>query len=132
MPRRRPRVSIANYGQYTPWDKNSRKLPKLLKYTDTIEAIDGNEFGVIIDVDDAKGKVLQFSIKHPPLRDDEGNLLPDFRGELFVNTHHMQFFVGDGIWLPVEDKIGLWEVLIWLDDQLVVHKKFSMVAAGSL
>ncbi len=127
MPRRKPFIKIFNFGRYTTWNKTSRELPKILEYTQTIEAINGNEFGIIIDVKDAKSKVLDFVIKHPPIKDDNGNLLPQFKGHLFVKTHNTQFFVGDGIWLPVEDKVGAWEVLVYMDGKLEVSKKFEIV-----
>lgn len=128
MPRRIPKISIANYGRYSTWDKRSRELPKLIKYTSTIEAVDGNEFGIIIDVDNLKGKVLNFIIKHPPILDDDGNLLPYFKGDLHVKTNHTQFFVGDGIWLPIENKLGEWEVVILYEKKEVVSQKFMIVA----
>jgi len=127
MPRRKPNIEIANYGRYTAWNKTSREMPKLLKYTSTIEAVDGNEFGVIINVDNLKGEILGFIIKHPPIRNKNGNLLPQFKGELHVNSNHTQFFVGDGIWLPIEDKIGEWEVIILHKNKQVVSKKFNIV-----
>jgi hypothetical protein len=129
MSKRKINISIANYGRYTTWNKKSKKLPKLLHYTDTIEAIDGNEFGIIINVDNAKGQVLEFIIKHPPLLNPKGNLLPQFKGELYVNTIHTQFFVGDGIWLPLEDKIGEWKIIILLDNKEIVSKKFMIIPA---
>lgn len=128
MPRRKPNISIANYGRYSTWDKKSRDLPKLLKYTSEIEAVEGNEFGIIIDVDNMKGKVLNFIIKHPPILNSDGNLLPYFKGVLHVNTNHARFFVGDGIWLPVDDKIGEWEVVILFEGIIKVSKKFNIVA----
>lgn len=127
MPKRKIKISIANYGEYTTWNKKSRQMPKLLRYTDTIEAIEGNEFGIIINVDHAKGKVLEFIIKHPPLLNPQGNRIPQFKGELYVNSIHTQFFVGDGIWLPLEDKIGEWEVIILLDNKEMVSKKFMII-----
>lgn len=130
MPRRKPEISIANYGWYSKWDKRSRNLPKLIKYTTTIEAVDGNEFGIVLNVDNLKGKVLDFIIKHPPLLDDDGNLLPFFKGKLYVKTNHTQFFVGDGIWLPIDDKIGEWEVVILYDNKVAVSKKFNIVEAS--
>lgn len=127
MPKKKPEITIANYGQYTTWNKKSREMPKLIKYTDTIEAFEGNEFGIIINVDYCKGKVLDFTIKHPPIVNEEGNLMPQFKGELYVNSIHTQFFVGDGIWLPIHDKIGEWEVIIYLDGKKAVSKKFNIV-----
>ena len=127
MPNRKPEITIANYGRYTTWNKKSREMPKLLQYTNTIEAIEGHEFGIIINVDNAKGEVLEFIIKHPPIKNDKGYLLPQFKGKLYVNTIHTQFFVGDGIWLPVNDKIGEWEILIYLKERIIVSKKFRII-----
>jgi len=131
MPRRKPQISIANYGQYTAWNKTSREMPKLIKYTTTIEAVEGNEFGIIINVDFLKGEILNFIIKHPPIKDGKGNFLPQFKGELHVNSVHTQFFIGDGIWLPVEDKIGDWEVIILHNNKKVVSKSFKISACNT-
>lgn len=130
MPRRKPNIEIANYGKYTAWNKTSREMPKLLKYTTTIEAVEGNEFGIIINVDNLKGEILEFIIKHPPIKNEQGNLLPQFKGNLYVNSNHTQFFIGDGIWLPVDDKIGVWEVLILYNNKQVVSKAFNIVPAN--
>ncbi len=130
MPRRIPKISIANYGRYTAWDRTSNKIPKLIKYTNTIEAIEGNEFGIIINVDNLKGGVLDFIIKHPPILNTKGNLMPQFKGELFVHSNHTQFFVGDGIWLPVEDKVGEWEVIILYEGKEKVSMKFQVLIPG--
>lgn len=129
MPRRKPLITMANYGRYTTWNKTSRELPKILEYTNTVEAIEGCEFGVIVDVKDAKGKVLDFMIKHPPIKNEKGNLLPQFKGQLHVKSHNTQFFVGDGLWLPLEDKIGTWEVIISMGDKQWVSKQFNVIAA---
>lgn len=127
MPRRKPNIEIANYGRYTTWNKKSRELPKLIKYTTTIPAVDGYEFGITINVDNLKGKVLDFIIKHPELKREDGSLMPQFKGELYVNTNHTQFFVGDGIWLPIDDKIGEWEIVIMYQRKVAVSKKFEIV-----
>jgi len=131
MPKKKPQVTLANYGRYTTWNKKSREMPKLLEYTDVIHAIEGYEFGIIIEVDFAKGKILEFTINHPPIKDEKGKLLPQFNGELYVNSIHTKFFVGDGIWLPVEDKVGIWEIVIMLDHKKVMSKKFNVVAAAN-
>lgn len=131
MPKRKPAVSITNYGRYTTWNKTSRELPKLIEYTQIIDAVDGNEFGIVIEVKNLKGKILEFVIKHPPIKNELGNLLPQFKGQLHVRSHNTQFFVGDGIWLPVADKIGEWEVLVYLNGKLCVSKKFNIIAANT-
>lgn len=127
MPKQKPNITIEKFGRFTTWDKTSREMPRLIKYTTEIEAVDGNEFGIVINVDYLKGEVLEFTIKHPPIKDEKGNLLPQFKGELHVNSKHTQFFVGDGIWLPVEDKIGAWEITIFYKNEKVANKKFDVI-----
>ncbi len=100
-------VKIDSYdGRYTKWEHDSKKLPEIRAYTNTIEAIEGNEFGMILRIIYGKGLKLDFCIKHPPFQNAKGNQEPDFKGEHFVNSNDLRFYIGDCIWPPVEDKVG--------------------------
>lgn len=130
MPRKKPKIRIESYGRYSRWERGNRKLPKILEFTQTIEAIEGNEFGMILKIEGGKGMRLDFCIKHPPFRDESGNLEPDFTGEYFVNSNRYEFYIGDCIWLPVEDKIGAWEIMVSHDGQELARKVFHVVPAS--
>lgn len=127
MPKRKPKIKIESYGRYSKWERGSKKLPKILEFTNTIEAIEGNEFGLLLKIEGGKGLRLDFCIKHPPFRDSKGNVEPDFVGEYFVNTNNYKFFIGDSIWLPVEDKLGTWEVIVYSEGNEIAYQKFEIV-----
>ncbi|MCG8698270.1 MAG: DUF3859 domain-containing protein [Bacteroidales bacterium] len=127
MPKKKPKFIIDSYGRFSTWNKKSRELPKILEFTDTIEAIEGNEFGIRLKVIGAKGIKLTFCINHPPIRDEKGHILPDFTGELYVNSNNFECFVGDGIWLPVNEKKGNWTVTIRHEKEIIASKIFKVV-----
>ena len=127
MARKQPKITIESFGRYSPWNRNSRELPKILEFTTTIEAVDGNEFGMILHITGGKGIRLNYCIKHPYFRDDSGKVEPDFTGEYFVANNDFKFFIGDCIWLPVEDKTGIWEVLVFYEEKMVASQKFEVV-----
>lgn len=127
MPKIKPKIKIESYGRYSKWNRESRELPKILEFTHTIEATDGNEFGMILKIEGGKGLRLDFCIKHPPFRDANGNVEPDFVGEYYVNTNNYEFFIGDCIWLPLEDKLGTWKVIVNSEGKEIASKKFNVV-----
>ena len=71
-----PEVEIISYGQYTRWDRESKDLPDLVSLTESVEAELDVEFGMIIEIWQAKGRFIQFRIDHPPFTDNEGNIDP--------------------------------------------------------
>ncbi|MCD8265333.1 MAG: DUF3859 domain-containing protein [Tannerellaceae bacterium] len=50
MPKINPEFTILSYGLYTPWDRNSKELPKVLRHTLDIPAAIDVEFGFILSV----------------------------------------------------------------------------------
>lgn len=128
MPRRKPDIKIESYGRYSKWERESKKLPSILEFTTTIEAIEGNEFGMIIRITGGKGLKLDYCIKHPSFPNTKGDIEPDFCGEYFVNSNDFRFYIGDCIWLPVEDKRGDWEIFIYHDERCVAEKSFKIVS----
>ncbi len=116
-----------SWGIYKNWDKASRDLPKITKFTDTVPARLGIEFGYIVNIKKAKGKKLYYCIEHPPFLDDDGNIAPPFDGEIYVKTNDWDFYLGDSIWQPVHDKIGAWRMITTIDDLLLADKSFSIV-----
>jgi hypothetical protein len=117
-----PKVEVLSYGQYTTWDRESKELPQLLEMTEKVEARIDAEFGMIVEITGAKGRYLNYRIDHPPFADKNGNIAPPFEGSHQVRSTPFQFFLGDTIWAPVEDKRGEWKMSIFFEDQLVASK----------
>lgn len=125
MAKKKIDIKIKSYGIYSQWDRSSKELPKLRKVTTDIPAELDVEFGYILHIKGGKGTMLEFVIKHPPFIDVKtGDTAPDFVGEHYVNSNDWMFFLGDTIWEPVEDKVGIWEVVVFMDGKEVANKKF--------
>ena len=117
-----PRVEIVSYGKYTKWDRDSKKLPELVELTKEVKAEVGVEFGMIVEIFQAKGRFLEFRIDHPPFADQFGTVEPPFEGNYQIKQNPYVFFLGDTIWEPVEDKRGPWTMTVYIDDQEVASK----------
>lgn len=124
---KKPEFIIDSYGRYSKWDKQSKMLPKILEFTNEIEAVEGNEFGITLKVKRGKGCVLQFTIDHPPIKDENDKYLPVFTGDIFVNSNDFDCFVGDGIWPPASEKKGTWKITITYNQKIIAKKTFKIV-----
>jgi len=113
---------LYSYGEYSNWERTSKKLPKLLNITDRVQISPDIEFGYIIKIKGAKGKKIEYRIEHPPFNDKDGNTEPAFEGEYFVNSNDYEFFLGDTVWEPYEDKKGEWILSTWMDGKLLAEK----------
>jgi hypothetical protein len=127
MPRKKPQIKLESFGRYSKWERGSRDLPKILEFTHIIEAIEGNEFGFIVKIEGGKGMKLNYIIKHPPFKNKEGSIEPDFAGEHYVNSNHFEFYIGDCIWLPVEDKVGFWKIIVFYKGKELASHTFEVV-----
>lgn len=127
MARKTPEVEILSYGRYTKWDKTSKELPRIVKFTQQIPAVVGEEFGYILLIQGARRGKLTFAIEHPPILDEEGNMMPVFRGELKVPTNTYSFFLGDCVWEPAAEKVGPWTLTTWLDGEEIASKTFEVI-----
>ena len=127
MAKRKTSVHIFSYGEYSKWDRKSKSLPKILNFTTEIRAEIGTEFGYVLHVKNGKGKVLSFVIDHPPFTDKDGNIRPPFTGEQFIRTNDFEFYLGDCIWEPLEDKIGGWKITTFLEGETVASKTFRVI-----
>ncbi len=127
MARKKIDIELYSYGQYTEWNRGSRNLPKIVDITDTIEAEIGTEFGYILKIRKAKGKKLEFRIIHPPFKDEAGVVMPHFTGEYYINSNDYAFFLGDCIWEPLEDKLGEWRLITYLDGQVIADKILKLI-----
>ncbi|MBN2350914.1 MAG: DUF3859 domain-containing protein [Bacteroidales bacterium] len=123
-------VSVESYGRYTPWDNGSKILPKIIEFTSEIEAIEGNEFGMVLNIKRGKGINLHFVISHPLIRNSAGELLPEFTGDYKVTSNDFHFFIGDGIQAPVEEKSGLWKISVFYKNHCIAEKEFHVILKG--
>lgn len=116
-----------SYGEYAPWDRNSKAIPKLLSIKNTIEAESGTEFGYVLRIKKAKGKRIDFRIDHPPFQDESGKVSPPFTGQVFINSNTYEFFLGDCVWEPVDDKMGNWTMTTKIDGEIVAQKTLRLI-----
>lgn len=126
MPKISPVFSMKSYGLYTEWKRNSKALPKIIKHTTEIPVEIGVEFGFIISVKKGKGILLDYIIEHPPFNDDKGELAPPFEGSYFVNSNDFEFFLGDTVWEPIEDKAGIWTLSVMYNGKIIAVKSFNL------
>ncbi|MCU4155012.1 DUF3859 domain-containing protein [Carboxylicivirga sp. A043] len=117
---------LYSYGEYSRWERTSKKLPKLLKITDEIRIQPDIEFGYVVKIKGAKGKVVEFKIEHPPFTDEQGKVQPPFKGQYFINSNDYEFFLGDTVWEPFDDKVGKWVLTTWLDGKILAEKTITL------
>lgn len=127
MGKRKPTFKMYSFGEYEKWDRASKSIPKIVNITTEINAGIGTEFGYVLQVKQAKGETLTFEIKHPPFTDENGNVMPPFTGEQFIGTNNFEFYLGDCVWEPVHNKMGIWELTTWHNNRVVAHKKFTLI-----
>jgi hypothetical protein len=126
MHKKKADVKMESRGLYTPLDKGSKELPKLIRFTEEIPCELGVEFGYILHIQHGRGMKLTFQIDHPPfLRDGETD--PPFTGEEYVRSNDWKFFLGDTTWEPIEDKAGEWRIRTWLDGDLVADRTLTLI-----
>ncbi len=127
MNKKQVEFSIYPYGEYSKWDRTRPELPKILDITDVIQAEIGTEFGYVLHILRGKGKTITFRIIHPPFDDETGNPAPDFTGEYFINSNDFRFFLGDCVWEPLEDKLGKWRLITYLEGKVVADKTLTLI-----
>jgi len=120
---------LYSYGEYSKWERTSKKLPKLLKITTEVPITPDTEFGYLIKIKGAKGKVIEYRIDHPPFKNKTGEIEPAFEGEYFINSNDYEFFLGDTVWEPYNDKQGEWTLSTWMDGQLMAEKTLTLYLA---
>jgi len=118
---------MRTWGIYTQWDSDSKSLPKVVDVTTTIPAEVDIEFGFVVNIKGAKNRKLLFCIDHPGILDTEGNRRKPFTGTVYVKTNDWNFFLGDTIWNPIEDKLGEWHMSLELNGNVIAEKTFDVV-----
>lgn len=126
MAKRKPQIRLKSYGIYRDWDSGSKDLPRIQEFTTKVRAEIDVEFGLVINIRGAKNKQLEYCIDHPGIRDEQGNVRQPFDGVVYVRSNDWNFYLGDTIWDPVEDKLGDWRMTIEMDGQLIADKTFEL------
>jgi len=126
MAKRKAEVTMRTFGIYSHWDAQSKELPAFRESTTRVEAIVGVEFGFVIHLEGAKNQLLEYCIDHPGILDTDGRRRPPFDGSVYVKQNVWDFYLGDTIWEPIEDKIGHWHLSASLDGKVVAEKTFEL------
>ena len=124
--KRKPDVELYSYGIYSPWDRQSRDLPDLKEITTLIPVWPDVEFGYVLKIRGGKGYSLTYEIVHPPIRDEKGEWMPPFTGEIIIPSNDWEFFLGDTVWKPFEEKAGQWLLIIRIQGREVARKIFEL------
>lgn len=130
MAKRKPEIRMRTYGIYTKWESQSKELPRIREITTRIPAQIDIEFGFMVNVKGAKNQELYFCIDHPGILDSEGRRRDPFDGSVYVRTNDWDFYLGDTIWEPIDDKIGCWRMWIELKGVVVAEKTFGVVPSS--
>lgn len=127
MAKRKPVVTLRSYGIYSQWESDSKKLPKIKEFTTDVPAIVDIEFGLIVNIKHAKNREVDFCIDHPGILDADGNRREPFTGTVYAQTNDWDFYLGDTIWEPIEDKLGPWVMTLELNGQVIAEKTFQLL-----
>ncbi|MFT6267679.1 MAG: hypothetical protein ACJAVV_000478 [Alphaproteobacteria bacterium] len=126
MAKSKPTFTTQSYGIYDGWKGSGKTLPKSKQSTLLIPAEVDIEFGLIVRAQKAKGLILHWRIEHPDITDEKGMPMAPFEGEVQVRNNDWQFYLGDTIWAPEFDKLGLWSMTIMYDGVNVASKTFEI------
>ncbi len=126
MAKKKPEVKLKSWGIYTPWESESKALPRLIKVTRAIPCEQDIEFGYIVNIKKAKNLKLQYCIDHPGISDEDGAPMAPFDGEVFIKQNDWDFFIGDTIWAPVENKQGPWRITLAIEGNLIADETFNL------
>ncbi len=118
---------MRTWGIYSQWDSGSKQLPKIVQITTRVPAEVDIEFGFVVNVKGAKNQELEYCIDHPGIMDDTGNRRAPFTGTVYVRTNDWDFFLGDTIWNPVDDKLGEWRLTLEMNGTPIADKTFDVV-----
>ncbi len=127
MAKRKVEIKIVSFGIYDKFDHDDDQLPTLVEFTEKIPAQIDIEFGMTVDIRKARGEVIQWRIDHPPFLNSSGELAEPFVGEFHVNSPEYKFFLGDTVWEPLDDKLGLWDLSVSWQGSVLARKKLWLV-----
>ncbi len=125
--KRKPVIRMRSYGIYTKWESDSKHLPDVQEFTTRIPAEVDIEFGFVVNIKGAKNLQLEYCIDHPGILDSDGNRRDPFDGAVYVKSNDWNFYLGDTIWEPIEDKLGIWRMTLELDGMIIAEKSFEVI-----
>ncbi len=128
MAKRSPVIEMTSHGIYTQWDSKSKHLPKIQEFTTRVPAEIDIEFGFVVKIKKAKGALIEYGIEHPGILSKKGELLEPFVGDVHVGSNDWDFYLGDTIWEPIEDKVGKWRMYLAMDGRVIAEKTFEVHA----
>jgi hypothetical protein len=128
MSKLKANFTTSSYGIYKEWDEKSKQLPVINDFTTKIPALVDIEFGFILRVVKGKGLRLDWTIYHPDVADKNGQIMEPFCGDVYVRNNDWEFYLGDSLWEPIENKTGDWRMTIALDNKVIAEKTFSVLA----
>ncbi|NND96863.1 MAG: DUF3859 domain-containing protein [Pirellulaceae bacterium] len=131
MAKRKPEIKMRSYGVYTQWNSDTKELPDLKDVATQVRAEIDIEFGFIVNIKNAKNQELTYCIDHPGILGADGRRREPFDGTVFVKTNDWDFYLGDTIWEPIDDKLGPWRMWLELDGKIVAEKTFELFADNS-
>jgi len=131
MAKQNPRVTVRTYGIYSKWNGGSKELPSFQEATTQIPAVVDIEFGLVVNIVGGKNLPLEYCIDHPGIRDEAGRLRSPFTGLEYVRTNDWDFYLGDTIWEPIDDKIGPWRMTLQLQGRTVADVTFDVHRASA-
>lgn len=126
MSKRKPEIRIKSFGIYSKWDRDSKELPRIHEFTTRVGAELDVEFGFVVNIKGAKNGSLDYCIDHPGILDADGETRAPFDGTVFIKTNDWNFYLGDTIWSPIEDKLGDWRMTLELDGKIIADKTFEL------
>ncbi|KDC52356.1 DUF3859 domain-containing protein [Pseudoalteromonas sp. S3431] len=126
MAKTKPVVTLQSHGIYSKWDSESKALPQIEQFTTNVIAEVDVEFGLIVNIKKGKGEKLHYCIYHPDIPDSHGDVMDPFEGDVYVKNSDWNFYLGDTLWLPIENKLGDWRMTIELNGKVIADKTFKV------
>lgn len=132
MAKAKPKFEIKSFGIYSTWNEKDKALPQILDFTTNINAEIDIEFGFVLNVKHGRGIKLSFEIYHPNIHDKKGNPMDPFEGNVWVKNNDRDFYLGDTLWEPLEDKLGTWRFVLKYQNSIVAEKSFEVIGDNEM
>lgn len=124
MAKHKPIIELVSYGIYSQWNEGDKALPKIREFTTQVPAKLDIEFGLVVNIKRAKNQKIRYCIYHPDIPDKNGQPMAPFDGEEYIRSNDWDFYLGDTLWDPIDNKLGNWRMTIELDNHIIAEKTF--------